>query len=451
MKHTFTEGSIVKSLIKFAIPLICASALQQLYVWVDALMVGNLLGEAYLAGVGAIASIDLVMVSTISGFVIGGTIVVARLSGEKKESEFRTITSSFFLFMVCTFAVIGGIGCAVTRPLLVLLNTPEAILEISIQYLRIIFLGVPFVAGYNVLAGVLRGVGDSKIGMYALVVAILINLGLNPLFILVFNWGITGVAVATVISQAVSLLLVIIYTEKKFKYLAVRLKACYLKWKPLVMVVKKGVPLAMQMSLVAVGSVVLQSVMNSFGYEVVTGITTAYKVDYMILLIVVNTADSISVFVSQNIGAGNPKRALRGTFVGTGIVVAASLFTTLIVVLFGASFLRMFGLSETIVDIGATFFILNGSFYALYGLYESGIAYLQGEGRVVMASVIALLTMVFRIVMSYALCDIVGWKIISYAEVSCWAFGVILVVVLGAITMKKHKNLFCKTVENKRI
>ncbi len=440
MENTFTKGNIAKSLIKFAIPLILASALQQLYVWVDALIVGNLLGEVYLSGVGATSAIDLVIVSLISGFVIGGTIVIAKLYGERKYGEFRTITTSFYLFMVGLFVIVGVVGYFIAEPLLKLLKTPSDIIQISTEYIQIIFLGAPLVAGYNVLTGALRGVGDSKIAMFVLLVSVALNGCLNPLFILVFNWGIKGVAGATVVSQGVSMLLVLVYIEVKHKDMGIRFKRQFIKLKPLISVIRKGLPLAVQMSVVAVGSVVLQGVMNTFGYDVVTGITTAYKVDFMILLIVVNTADSISVFVSQNLGAGNLKRANRGALVGCGIVVGSAVITTVIIVVLGATFLRWFGVSESIVEIGATFLVLNGSFYFVYGLYESGIAYLQGQGKVVMASVIALSSMAFRIVMSYALMDVVGWKIISYAEISCWVFGALVAGGVIAFSILRNKK-----------
>ncbi len=442
MKQTFTEGNIAKSLIKFSIPLICASILQQLYAWVDAIIVGNMLGEVYLSGLGATTALVLMLNCLISGFVIGASIVIAKLFGEKKTAEFRTITSSFFVFMVGVFAIVAVVGFFLTRNILLWLDTPTEVIDIAEEYMKIIFLGLPFVAGYNALAGSLRGVGDSKIGMYVLVVAIAIDAILNPIFIAIFEWGITGVAVATVISQAVSLLLVAVYMERKHKYMAVRFKKQYLKVKQLISVIKKGLPLAVQMSLVSIGWLVLQAFANSFGYDVATGIATAYRIDVMILSIVVSTADSISVFVSQNLGAGNPKRALKGGLVGGSIVVGSAIITTIVIVLCGSTFLKMFGVSDAVLQIGTTFFLLNGSFYFLYGIYESCMAFLQGQGRVVSASIVALSAIIVRIVLSYALRDIVGWRIISFAEISCWLFGAVLSIILCVIAVKQNEKIY---------
>ncbi len=438
MKKSFTEGNIAKSLILFSIPLILASILQQLYAWVDALIVGNMLGEVYLSGLGATTALTLMLNAMISGFVIGATIVIAKLFGEKKTAEFRTITSSFFVFMVAVFAVVGLIGFFITRHILVWMHTPSQVLDIAEQYMSIIFLGLPFVAGYNVLAGSMRGVGDSKIGMYVLLVAIVIDAVLNPIFIAVFKWGIQGVAVATVISQAISLLLVVLYMERKHPDLSVRFKAQYLKLKSLILVVRKGLPLAIQMSLVSIGWLVLQTFTNGFGYDVATGISTAYRVDNMLLAIVISTADSISVFVSQNLGAGNPKRAIKGGLTGGGIVVGSAIITSFVVVFLGPTFLKMFGVSDVILDIGATFFLLNGSFYFLYGIYESGVAFLQGYGKVVWASIVSLCSIIFRIILSYGLRDVIGWRIISIAEICCWLFGVIFSITVSVIVVKRY-------------
>lgn len=329
--------------------------------------------------------------------------------------------------MGAVFLAIGLAGSLTSGWLLEQTHTPEDIIDMSRQYLRIVMLGLPFMAVYNVYAAVLRGMGESKAPFYAVLVACLVNVGLDLLLVGPLNMAVEGAAVATVAAQGMMAAFILVYA-KRGKGLRVRgeklLDVPLLKQGALL-----GLPMAIQSSINSLGSVVLQNFMNGFGSTTVAAITTAYRVDSVILLPVINLSAGISTVTAQNVGAGNFHRAKRGLWVGTGIMTAVSATLAVLVVTVGGDLVAIFGVTEASTNIGRLFFRNIGLFYPVYGLAMSLRGYLEGLGDVFWSSAIGIGALVLRIVLSYALADLAGNQIIAWAEAASWCAMLVLFAV----------------------
>jgi putative MATE family efflux protein len=215
------------------------------------------------------------------------------------------------------------------------MNTPTDIINLAKTYLSIIFVGVPFLTIYNVYGAMLRGIGDSRTPLYAIIVSTITNGILALIFVGIFDMGVAGAAIATVLAQAISGIYLIIYVYKKYSVLRFKFKKEIFSLRILKQGLKLGFPIAIQSSIMAIGSLLLQNVMNSFGTQTVAAVTTAYRIDTMGILPVINVASAISTFVAQNKGAGNMERAEQGLKRGLQIIVPMSIITTIVVVLGG--------------------------------------------------------------------------------------------------------------------
>lgn len=422
-----TQGNLAAILIRFSIPLVLSGILQQMYAWADAFIVGNLVGETALAAIGATTALSNLFVMIITGLTLGVSILTAQMWGRGERGGILRLLSTFVVVMGAVFLVIGLAGSLTAGWLLEQTHTPEDIIDMSRQYLRIVMLGLPFMAVYNVYAAVLRGMGESKAPFYAVLVACLVNVGLDLLLVGPLNMAVQGAAAATVAAQGMMAVFILVYA-KRGKGLQVRgeklVDVPLLKQGALL-----GLPMAIQSSINSLGSVVLQNFMNGFGSTTVAAITTAYRVDSVILLPVINLSAGISTVTAQNVGARKHSRAKRGLLVGTGIMTAVSVVLAVLVVTVGGDLIAMFGVTEASTNIGRVFFRNIGLFYPIYGLAMSLRGYLEGLGDVLWSSAIGIGALGLRIVLSYGLADLAGNQIIAWAEAASWCAMLVLFAV----------------------
>lgn len=422
MKNNMTEGNVFKALLYFTIPLIISGFLQQLYNIVDSLIVGNFVSEAALAAVGISAPISNIVIFVTSGLVSGYTILLSQYFGAKEYEKITKLSSTIFTFVILFVIIFSIIGFIFIDKILILLNTPVEIIQPSFDYLSIIFIGVPFLVLYNLLSAMLRGIGDSKIPLYSIILSTIINIVLDLVFINVFNWGVSGAAIATVIAQFISCVYLIVCIAKNPLGLKVKVNREHIKLKILDEVLRMSMPLIIQSTVRTFGSLLLQQIMNSFGVDVVTAITTAYKIDTLTILPLINISSAISIFIAQNIGANNMKRAKEGLKKGIIISSVLSISVTLIVVIGGWHFMKAFGVSDEVADIGQRFFYTLAFFYPVLGIHYSYNAFLQGNKDITFTSVISMVALGIRLVMSYTLDGVIGSDIIGVSEIASWVF-----------------------------
>lgn len=356
-----------------------------------------------------------------TGFSSGVSILSAQLYGQGDHDAQKKILFSFA-------SILGGISLLLTllcapaaHALLSFLQTPQDIIAQSASYLRIVLLGLPLIAVYNVHAAVLRGMGDSKAPLLSVLISSLLNIVLDILLVYGLHLGVRGAAAATLIAQVLMALFIIVYARR---YDALRMHpARSLFDAPLIAGgYRLAIPITLQSGVNSIGHLALQNFMNSFGTQTVAAITSAYRIDCIILLPIINLGTAISTVVAQNIGAGKHERARKGLAVGCLLMTAVSLILTAVVMLFGGSLIAIFGVTEQVTAIGADFFRHLGAFYVIFGLCTSMRGYMEGMGHVVFSGVIGIASLAVRIALSYALRDVHSNMIIALAEGYSWCF-----------------------------
>jgi len=439
MVQDMTRGPITRGLITFSIPLILSGLLQQMYSWADALIVGNFIGEGPLAAVGATHIISGLGIYIFSGFSVGVAVLTAQHFGRGEHGEITKIAATFTAVIGLASLVTAMLGILFTEPLLALLGTPEDIFGLAAVYLRIIFVGVPFLASYNVTGASLRGVGDSRTPLLAIAVSTAANVVLDLIFVGLFRWGVKGAAWATVISQIAMVIFVHAYIGRHRPEVAFRWHRRMVDRPSLKAGVKLGLPAALQQGVRLVGSMMLQTVQNGFGSVVVAAITSAYRIDTVAMLPVINMGAGMSTFAGQNYGAGDLTRARKGLRAGSVAGMLVATVITAVLVPLGGRILGIFGISDRAVDIGWTFLRTCAIFYPLYGLLNAFTGYLQGLGDVVFVSTVHTAALLVRVGISYGFREQWGHQVIAWAEMISWVFT--LVLVAGRYFFKHRRSL----------
>ena len=419
------HDSIALSLISFSIPLILSGILQQLYNWVDAFVVGNVDGELALAAVGSTGSIINFYLLALTGFTLGLAILFAQMSG---------ILSTFSVLLGAVFLLLAAVGVILTPQMLRLMNTTPDTFELAADYLRIIFLGVPFLAIYNVYSAALRGLGDSRAPFLSILLSSAVNVILDIWLVAVLDWNVSGAAIATVVSQIAMTVFLVIYAVLKYPLLRFGFGKNLIRKTALREGVRLGFPPMIQSSVNAFGNLILQNFMNGFGSQTVAAITTAYRVDTIVILPMTNLGSGISTLVAQSCGAGDEKRARKTFLVGTGMMVVVSLLLTCMVIPMGGPLISLFGASAQVVEIGRNFFRGLAVFYVVLGLSTAARSFLEGTGDVLYSSFAGILSLIVRIIASYAFAHVFGNMIIAYAEAFAW--GILLLLYLARLAVK---------------
>ena len=422
MKHR----KIVTELVSFTLPLILSGLFQQLFSWVDAFIVGNVNGEAALAAIGATNSIYSLFVSLITGFTSGLSVLCAQMHGRGEKERIRETLSSNVIVLTLVFLFISFAGLVFTGDLLSVMDTPENILFQSESYLSIMMTGIPFLVVYNVYSAVLRGEGNSRAPFTAVLVSSLSNVVLDLLFVAGFGMSCAGAAAATVIAQAAMTVYLVIYTVVRYPHLHFRLFCRPVGVHTLKKSAVFGFPPSVQSGITSAGNVVLQSFMNGFGEKTVAAITTAYRVDTVILLPIINLGSGISTLVAQREGSGDRQGALKVLRAGLVLMASVSLALTLLVFTFGSSLIAMFGLSGDTVLIGRSFFRGLSTFYMVFGLSMALRGFIEGRGDMLASGLLGISSLTVRIIMSYVMKPFFGNMTIAYAEAVAWIYQLIV-------------------------
>ena len=428
MSEAAATKSAAKALLLFTLPLIMSGLFQQLFNWVDAFIVGNVEGELALAGIGATTSLYNLFVTVITGFTSGLAVLSAQLFGREEKERIRKVLSTYALLMGAVFLLIAAAGILLAEHILHLMNTPEHIFDSAESYLRIILVGIPFLAVYNTYSAVLRGIGNSRVPFIAVLISSGVNVVLDLLFVAGLGYGAAGAAAATAMAQAAMTVYVILYTCRRYPLLRFRFGKKALDPQTIRQGVHFGAPPAIQSGVSSVGSVFLQQFMNGFGEQTVAAITTAYRIDTVIFLPIINFGSGIATMVAQNIGAGDRKRAGQMFRSGLVLMTIISLALTMLVLALGGHLIAMFGLTEASVMIGVRFFRSIAGFYVVYGLSMAVRGFLEGNGDMFFSGAAGILALLVRIAGSYALKPVFDNMVVAYAEAFSWIFLLAILV-----------------------
>ncbi len=375
-----TVGSPVKHIITFALPLLFGNLFQQLYNMVDSVVVGNFVGKNALAAVGTCGSMNFLFFSLSSGLAIGIGIIVAQYFGAKDEKNVRSTIANSFYVLVAAALTVSVLGMLLAPALLRLLATPENIIGDSITYMRTTCAGITAIALYNGVASILRALGDSKTPLYFLILSSIVNVILDLTFVLAFGMGVFGVALATILSQAISAVTSLIYAHRKVPYF--RLSAEELKPHREIIVksFRLGVPVALQNSMIAISCMVLQGAVNSFGDTVMAAFTITNRIEQIVQQPYSSLGAAITTYAGQNMGAGEIGRVKQGFRQSVLIALAFSMALIPVMYLFGHGIVGFFVREEEVVDIGYRALRITSLCYFWLGMIYVPRALLNGCG-----------------------------------------------------------------------
>lgn len=417
-----TVGKPMKLLIHFSLPMLFGNLFQQLYTMADSIIVGKFVGSNALASVGACGSMIYFFFSLCFGIATGIGIIISRhFGGRRDDTVRRTIANSSYLILGSSLLLtIPGILLA--RPVLVLLQTPPAILEDAVLYFQITSGGILAVAFYNGIASILRALGDSKTPLFFLIFAALLNIGLDLLFVLVFHMGVGGAAAATILAQLVSAVGCLMFAIKTNPYFLMKPSDFTVSLPLLREMLHIGFPVALQNAMISLSCVFLQGVINSFGEKVVAAFTATGRIENLVHQPFLSLNAALSSYTAQNLGAGKIKRVRQGTACSVGIVAIFSLLMVLVMHLFGRTFMNWFVTDEEVIHIGANALNLISWFFIAWGLLYVFRSVLNGAGDAKFAFFSGLLEIVGRMGLAIFFTGIssIGLWGIWLAEGSTW-------------------------------
>lgn len=404
-----TEGNIMWHLINFALPLLVGYIFQILYNTVDSVIVGNFVGKEALAAVGSVGPIINTLVGFFMGLASGASVVISQYFGARDDKGVHTAvhTSMVMTFILCAVFTVAGV--LVVPYMLKLMSTPEDVFDGAAQYLRIYFYGVSGLMVYNMGAGVLRAVGDSRRPLYFLIFSALVNTVLDLVFVVCCDWGIAGVAIATVMAQVFSAALVLIVLTRSTTSYSIYWRSMRIDFPMLRRIWKIGLPSALQQAITSFSNVFVQAYINQFGSACMAGWASYGKIDQFILLPMQSLSLATTTFVGQNIGAQNIKRAK----IGTNRAVVISLISTAVlavpVMVFARPMISMFNTDPEVLKYGTLFLRLISPFYCICVICQIYAGTLRGAGDARAPMIIMLLSfVVFRQIYLYITSELIG-------------------------------------------
>lgn len=418
--------SIAAELVFFSLPLILSGVLQQLYSWADAFIVGHAEGQLQLAAIGGTGAISTLLINTILGFTMGISIMAAQDFGRGNNDRIRKTLSCFMPFITAVYALLSVLAIVFIRPILRIMDTPVEIFDYSLSYLRIVMAGIPFLACYNLFTALLRAVGNTKAAFYSVLLSSVLNVILDVLLVAIFPFGVAGAALATVISQIAMTIYIIAYTFRKYPDLIPHRNESHFD----VSVFRDGgkfsIPPTIQNSITSFGNLILQNFMNSFGAITVLAITTAYRVDCIMLLPIINLGAAISSMAARAHGAGDHPRIKSCFKTSLVLMILIAGVLSLFMYLFGAQFIAFFGVTDEALAVGKGFFQDLSIFYTLFGISIVLRSMLEGVGDITFSSIIGVFILILRIILSYVLRPIFAERTIALAEGFAWIVMLVL-------------------------
>ena len=385
-----TNGNISRHIISFALPLLVGNVFQQLYNAVDTWVVGNYVSNEAFSAVGTVGPIINMLIGFFMGLSAGAGVVISQYYGAKREEEVSRAVHTAIVMTLILGVLFTCIGIFMTPFMLQLMKTPAEVLPESTAYLTIYFSGLMGLMLYNMGAGILRAVGDSQRPFYFLVVCAILNTVLDLLFVLVFHMGVEGVALATILSQSVSALLVMVTLLRTEGCIRMHLSSLRIHWDMLKKIFRVGIPAALQMAVTAFSNIFVQSYINFFGADCMSGWTAYAKIDQLLFLPMQSISLASTTFVGQNLGQNQVNRARQGVQVALRIAVCATVIMMIPLLIFASPIVRFFNSKPEVVEYGAMLLRWLSPFYVLCCFNQIYSGALRGAGNTKAPTIIML-------------------------------------------------------------
>ena len=415
--YLITEKPL-KALIFFSLPMIIGNLFQQAYTMADSAIVGRIVGETALAAVGAAYSLTNIFICIAIGGGIGASVIVSQYFGQGSYGKLKkAIYTALIAFLVIS-ALLGGFGLLFSRNIMIALNTPAEVLDMSVTYLKIYFLGLPFLFMYNVLSSMFNALGKSRIPLYFLIFSSVFNIVLDWIFVADFHLDVAGVAWATLLAQGISVIGSFTVLLKELQKLKGNADGIFAK-EELLPMAKIALPSILQQSTVSIGMMLVQSVVNSFGAEALAGFSAGMRIESICIVPMAAIGNAISSYTAQNIGADKKSRVT--TFFAVIICIVLEFFPAQLITLFlGADG------SQTALSTGRSYLVFMGFFFGMIGFKMAVDGVLRGAGDMKMFTIANLVNLSIRVIMAMTLAPRFGIACVWYAVPIGWTANFII-------------------------
>ncbi len=416
-----TSGSPGKGLLLFALPLILGNLFQQFYNMVDTIIVGKYVGEDALAAVGASYALTTVFVMIAIGGGTGASVVISQYLGAKEYGKMKTAISTAIITFLGTSILLGIFGIVANKQILQALHTPGNIIGDAGIYLRIYFVGLPFLFMYNILAAIFNALGDSKTSLYFLIFSSVLNIFLDIFAVRTLKMGVAGAATATVIAQGLAAVLSLIVLLKRLKLYDG--KWDYFDTEILKKIIKVAIPSIIQQSIVSVGMLLVQSVVNGFGSSVLAGYTAGTRLESICIVPMISMGNAVSTFTAQNIGAKQIERVRKGYRASYAIIAVFAVIICAVLLLFRQPLIQMF-LEESAggeaFETGVAYLSFMAYFFIFIGLKAVTDGVLRGSGDVFVFTTANLVNLAFRVSFAFLMAPKIGVQAVWFAVPIGW-------------------------------
>lgn len=419
-----------RALLFFAFPMILGNLFQQFYNIVDSIVVGKFVSVEALASVGASYAITNVFIAVAIGGGIGSSVIISQFLGAKNPEKMKTAISTTLINFLFISVLLGLFGLVANDAILRLLKVPANVFDDAALYLRIYFIGLPFLFMYNVQAAVFNSLGDSKTPLRLLIFSSLLNIFLDLLFVIRFRWGVEGVATATLIAQGISAVISFVLLLKKVKtFQSAPDEFRFYDAKMVLSMTRVAIPSVLQQSIVHMGILLVQSVVNTFGSDVMAGYSAGTRIESISIVPMLAIGNAMSTFTAQNMGAGNIKRVKQGYKVCYGALAAFAVILCLVIQLFGHGFVSAFldaDASREAFETGMAYSGFISFFFILIGLKATTDGLLRGAGDVTAFTIANLANLTIRVFVANYFAPRYGVQFVWFAVPIGWATNYVI-------------------------
>lgn len=437
-----TEGSITRNLISYSIPLILGNLFQLTYNAVDSIIVGRFIGTEALAAVGTANPVMSIIVLGISGICIGASVIMSEFFGANKYEALKREMATTVIFGLYFSAIVAFFGMALSQPLMQLLQVPEEILEIASLYLRIVFLGAPFTYFYNAISAALKSVGDSKTPLKFLAFASILNAVLDIVLIGYFRRGIICSAMTTVIAEAVSAILCILYVYRRIPLLQLGWREFVIDYTLLKRTLQYGIITALQQACQPVGKLLIQGAVNTMGIDAIASFNAVNRIDDYACLPEQSISHGITTFTAQNRGAGKHQRILKGFFTGLTLEFCYWILVCSVTWLFKRPFMQLFvtARNEEVVALGCSYLSLMAVFYIFPGFTNGFQGFFRGMGNMSITLLGTFIQTSLRVIFVYLLVPRIGINGVAIACAIGWSAMLLIEIPYCVCFVQKYQK-----------
>ncbi len=421
-----SQGPVTRQIFVFALPMLVGNIFQQLYTIVDTIIIGQYIGTDAVAAAGASFPVIFVLVSLVIGITTGTNIIISQYYGAKNYEAIKRAIDTAFVFLFFASIALTTLGLIFIEDIWRLIGLPAHLVPDATTYFSVYAAGIILMFGYNATSAILRGLGDSRTPLYFLIISTMLNIGFDLLFVLVFDWGIGGVAFATVLAQGIAFGLSVIYLNRFHTLIRFTLTGLTFDWDIFRKSLRIGIPTGVQTTFVSLGMLALISIVNRFGTNTIAAYTIAWRIDGFAAMPAMNFAMAFTTFVGQNLGADRAERVREGLISTLKMTTSVSLTMTAVAWIFGRQLMAVFTSDPEVIDIGYSYLVIVSSFYVVFSAMFVINGVMRGAGDTIIPMFITLISLwLLRIPAAHFLSGQFGAEGIWWGIPVAWVFGLI--------------------------